>query len=199
MTSATAQVFGQGDEEGAHLLFSGNGRRWIDLAGDGHGPITMGILPGGLWVEASDADLRAKDKEGLVNLAKAIGVAQEEDLASPHIMALFDQMAPTLVKGMAEPFEAPAIARPTLTSQGAFTRHLIEGGDPIRMTQFNLGGRSTDPGVCFALSSFKDELRYNLLFDERFFVQDDVVQLGYAVAGLFRTLLVEEEPRRAKL
>jgi hypothetical protein len=200
MTSATAQMYSAGNEEGAHLLFSGNGRRWIDTSGDGHGPVTMSIIPGGLWVDASEGvDFRATDKEGLATLAKAIGRAQEEDLISPHVIALYDQMAPELVKAMAEPFEAPAVARPTLTSQGPFSTRPLEVVDPIRMMDFNTGGRSTDPGVCFALNSFKDELKFNLLFDERFFVLDEIVKLGIDVAGLFRTFVGEGELVRAKI
>ncbi|CAG8083410.1 unnamed protein product [Penicillium olsonii] len=201
MTSATAQMYSQGNEEGAHLLFSTNGRRWIDLAGDGHGPINMSIVPAGLWINASDVDLRAKDKVGLAKLAKAIGEAQEEDLVSPHLLALYDQMAPELVKGMVNPSEPPAIARPTLTSQGAFGKGVADpaGGDPMRMANFNTGGRNTDPGVCFALNTYRDELKFNLLFDERFFVLHEVAQLAQAVAGLFRTFIADEEPVRAKL
>lgn len=201
MTSAITQAYSQGDEEGAHILFSGNGRRWLDLAGDGHGPITMSILPGGLWVDAGGVDLRAKDKVGLAKLAKAIGKAQEEDLVSPHIIALYDQMAPALVKAMENPGDPPAIGRPTLTSQGAYGSPPTDapGVDHIRMSHVNGGGRSTDPSVCFGLNSFNGQLRFNLLFDERFFVLNEITQLGSSVAELFRTFVAEEEPMRAKL
>lgn len=201
MTSAIAQTFSQGNEEGAHLLFSTSGRRWLDLAGDGHGPVTMSIIPAGMWVNASDVDLRAKEKYGLAKLAKAIGQAQEEDLVSPHIMALYDQMAPELVKAMANPADPPPIARPTLTSQGPFAKRTIDssGGDPIRLSDVTTGGRSTDPAVCFALYSFREELKFNLLFDERYFVPHEMEQLACTVTGLFRTFIAEEEPIQAKL
>jgi hypothetical protein len=201
MTSATAQTYSQGTEEGAHLLFSGNGRRFVDVAGDGNGPVTMAILPGGLWVNSSEADFRANDKESLGKLSKAIGHASGEDLASPHIISLYEQMAPDLVKAMANPQEPASTARLTLTSQGNFGVQPVEsaGSDPMRMSNFNSGGRSTDPGVCFALISFRDELRFNLFFDERYFAHEDVLKLGHSVAGLFRTFIPEEEPTRAKL
>ncbi|KAJ5875989.1 uncharacterized protein N7529_001573 [Penicillium soppii] len=192
MTSAAAQMFGKGDEEGAHLLFSGNGRRWVDLGGDGHGPVLMSILPGGLWVEGSDVDIRAKDQDGLAALAKAIGHAQAEDLVSPHIIALYDQMAPALVKGMAEPVDPAPLARLTLTSQGIFGGgRELEVLDPIRMSTFLTGGRCSE-GLCFALSSFKGELLFNMLFDERFFVPDELMQFGHAVAGLFKKFVGDE-------
>ncbi|CAG8359511.1 unnamed protein product [Penicillium salamii] len=203
MTSAIAQKYSQGNEEGAHLLFSSNGRRWIDLAGDGHGPINMSIVPAGLWINADEADLRAKDKHSLAKLAKAIGHAQEQDLVSPHLISLYDQMAPELVKGMANPNQPdpPALGRPTLTSQGAFGKNVADpaGGDPMRITYFNTGGRNTDPAVCFALNTYRDELKFNLLFDERFFALHEVAQLAQAVAGLFREFVADEEPVRAKL
>lgn len=204
ITSGIAQTFGTGDEEGAHLVFSGNARRWLDTDGrDGRGPVTMGIIPAGMWIDASRVDIRAKNKQGLKRLAKAIEQAQEQDLASPHIIAVYDQVAPDLAKSMGElrgPSSVPPVSRPTLTSQGQFVdnRPVRPGHDPIRMVEFNTGGRNTDPNVCFALNSFRDELRFNLLFDERFFVQDDVMQLAYVVSGLFRRLAAEE-PALAKL
>ena len=206
MTSAMAQKFGTGDEEGAHLLFSGNARRWVDLNGrDGRGPITMAIIPGGMWIDADTVDIRAKDKAGLIRLAKAIQKAQNEDLVSPHVIAVWDQLAPDMAKAMGDSAKnnasVPAISRPTLTSQGFFDDKRVAAGsghDLVRMTDFNTGGRNTDPNVCFALNSFRDELRYNLLFDERFFVQDDVMQLAYGVSGLFRCL-ISDEPVLARL
>lgn len=200
IASATAQMWASGEEEGAHLLLSGNGRRWIDTAGDGHGPVHMSIVPGGLWVGKSEGvDFRATDKEGLVMLAKAIGRAQEEDLVSPHVIALYDQLAPELVKSMTQPFEAPAVARPSLTSQGSISTRSPNCIDPIRMMNYNAGGRNTDPGPCFALNSFKSELRFTLMFDERFVVLEDIVKLGVTVGGLFRSFAGEEEPSRAKI
>ncbi|KAJ5138366.1 uncharacterized protein N7515_003214 [Penicillium bovifimosum] len=196
ITSAIAQRYGSGDEEGAHLLFSGNARRWLDIEdGYGRGPITMGIIPGGMWIDSSEVDIRAKDKHGLTQLAKAIERRQGDDLASPHVMGLYDQMAPILAQGLAQPQDPaafPTVGRPTLTSQGPLRDDRPAGPGQIQMSDFYTGGRNTDPNVCFGLHSFRDELRYSLIFDERFFVQDEVMQLAYAVAGLFRSLIAEE-------
>ena len=67
------------------------------------------------------------------------------------------------------------------------------------MADFNTGGRSTDPSVCFALNSFRDELRFNLLFDEKFFDQHDVMHMAYVVARLFRRLVGLEPVAVARL
>lgn len=204
ITSGIAQTFGTGAEEGAHLLYSGNARRWFDIEGGGGlGPITMSIIPGGMWIDASQVDVRAKDRQGLMELAKAIRQAQEQDLVSPHIIAIYDHMAPALAKAMGEPqgpSSVPSVGRPTLTSQGHFDDYRLASPDhdQIRMADFNTGGRNTDPNVCFALNSFRDELRFNLLFDERFFIQDDVMRLAYVVSGLFRRLTLND-PVQAKL
>jgi hypothetical protein len=61
--------------------------------------------------------------------------------------------------------------------------------DAVRMTDFNTGGRTTDPTVCFALNSFRDQLRFNMLFDEKFFDVTEVMLLGHEVAGMFRRLV----------
>lgn len=201
ITAGMAQTFGNGDEDGAHLLYSGNARRWIDpKARDGHGPITMGIIPGSMWIDAKEANVHAKDQEGLLKLARAIERAQSEDLLSPHIIGVLDQSAPALVKATGAPRDSssvPRISRPTLTSQGLFSDEAVAGpgSDPMRLTECNTGGRNTDPSVCFALHSFRDELRYNLLFDERFFDQDVVMQLAHVVSGLFRRVIAEDVPR----
>lgn len=203
ITSAIANTFPTGEEEGAHLLFSGNARRWLDFDGDGQGPVTMGIIPGGMWIDGREANVRATDKQGLIRLAKAIERAQDRDFASPHIIALWDQMAPALAQAMGAPqvpAATPMIGRPTLTSQGIFDDNRVAkpGVDAMRMADCNSGGRNTDPGVCFAMNSFRGELRYNLLFDEKYFVQDDIMQLAYRVSGLFRRLTAEE-PVQARL
>ncbi|KAL4887698.1 hypothetical protein BJY04DRAFT_212726 [Aspergillus karnatakaensis] len=213
MISATTQSYATGAEEGAHLCFSGNGRRWIPTnpsTNNGFGPVTMPIVPAGMWVKSSGVNLHTKTKSELVQLAKAIAAAQEEDLVSPHILALFDQNGAEFAKGMGAPSEVPAVSRLTLTSQGYFDDKLLQSScssplpfssetrDKIRMTDFNTGGRNTDANVCFALNSFRDELRFNMLFDERFFEPEEVVRLGVRVKRLFR-FLTGGEGDRARL
>ncbi|KAH8690245.1 hypothetical protein BGW36DRAFT_433197 [Talaromyces proteolyticus] len=197
ITSAIANTYDAGNEDGAHLLYSANARRWLPT--NGHGVlVTMGILPAGMWIDASKVDIRAKDQPGLMRLARAIEQAQQEDLVSPHIIAVYDQIAPALAKAIGEQPQSTSspIGRPTLTSQGYFDDDVNRlpgpGRDQIRMTDISSGGRNTDPNVCFALYSFRDELRCNLMFDGRFFVQDEVMQLAYTVSGLFRRLTTEE-------
>ncbi|KAL3471479.1 hypothetical protein BJX99DRAFT_263230 [Aspergillus californicus] len=206
MTSGIAQTFpGNGDQEGAHLLFSANGRRFLDLsASNGLGPVAMPVIPAGMWLDAKNVNLRPTSRQGLLRLARAIEEAQNQDLTSPHIIAALDQLAPGLVKAFADshnlpggPSPPPSVGRPTLTSQGQFAQAVDAtvkpGEDPLRMTDFNTGGRTTDPSVCFALNSFRDELRFNLLFDEQFFDRHDVMHMGYTVARLFRRLIGEEQ------
>ncbi|KAL4746983.1 hypothetical protein BDW72DRAFT_197194 [Aspergillus terricola var. indicus] len=211
-TSASASASGSQDEdfelepEGAHLLFSAHGRRWLDTsAANGRGPVTMPIIPSSAWVSAKDVNLRPRSQRGLLKLAAAIDVAQNEDIASPDIIPVFDQLAPELVAALANahnppssPPPPPGRGRPTLTSQGQFSnsrdRHRAMGlhGDEagtVRMTDFNTGGRTTDPTVCFALNSFRDQLRFNMLFDEKFFDVTEVMLLGHEVAGMFRRLV----------
>ncbi|KAL4995388.1 hypothetical protein BDV10DRAFT_203100 [Aspergillus recurvatus] len=210
------------EPEGAHLLFSAHGRRWLDTsAANGHGPVTMPIIPSSAWVSAKDVNLRPRSQRGLLKLAAAIEEAQREDLVSPHIIPVFDQLAPELVTALANahalpngPPPPPSRGRPTLTSQGQFLnardrdrarRTMCTGddADAIDMTDFNTGGRTTDPTVCFALNSFRDELKFNLLFDEKFFDLTEVMLLGYEVAGMFRRLvgvgMEQEQSVRAKL
>ncbi|KAL4918415.1 hypothetical protein BDW62DRAFT_200795 [Aspergillus aurantiobrunneus] len=216
MTAGIAHLFpAPNSPDGAHLCFSANGRRYLDLAArNGHGPVSMPILPVSMWVDAKDVNLRPTSQRGLVKLARAIEEAQAEDLASPHIIPVFDQLAPALAKAIEDahnlpggPPPSPPIGRPTLTSQGQLANELDgqratasrPGEDPIRISNLNTGGRSTDPSVCFALNSFRDELRFNMLFDERFFDQYDVMLLGHTVARLFRRLVGEEGMAVARL
>ncbi|KAL4786974.1 hypothetical protein BJX76DRAFT_345832 [Aspergillus varians] len=239
MTSAIAHAFPSSPDDnnapaGAHLLFSANGHRYLPpSARNGQGPIAMPILPGGMWLDARDTNLHPTTQPGLLRLARAIEKAQNQDLTSPHIIAVFDQLAPSMASAIAAahtsregPPPPPPIGRPTLTSQGRLdldkARHgsspsssslnppseadadaATAGSAAIRITDFNSGGRTTDPTVCFALNSFRDELRFNLLFDERFFDQHDVVSLGFMVARLFRRLIgvgvAAEGGRLAKL
>ncbi|KAL4929718.1 uncharacterized protein BDV17DRAFT_290425 [Aspergillus undulatus] len=208
ITSAIAHLYPQEgpDPEGAHLCFSVNGRRYLDTEGrpGRTGPVMMPILPGSTWVDAREVNLRPTTQKGLLRLASAIGRAQNEDLASPHLIAVFDQIAPDLVRALNDaqhlpggPPDPPAFGRPTLTSQGQFSNNrdklAARGSDEVRMTDFNVGGRTTDPTVCFSLNSFRDELRFNMLFDERFFPQSDVGLLGQVVARLFRRVVGVED------
>ncbi|KAL6233918.1 hypothetical protein BDW75DRAFT_241560 [Aspergillus navahoensis] len=196
------------EPEGAHLLFSTHGRRWLDTsAANGHGPVTMPIIPSSAWVSAKEVNLRPRSQRGLLKLATAIEEAQNEDLVSPHIIPVFDQLVPELVTALANahtppnsPPPPPGRGRPTLTSQGQFSnardRDMArgvacteDGADSIHMMDFNSGGRTTDPTVCFALNSFRDELKFNLLFDEKFFDLTEVMLLGFEVVGVFRRLV----------
>ncbi|KAL4987892.1 hypothetical protein BDW68DRAFT_177371 [Aspergillus falconensis] len=210
------------EPEGAHLLFSAHGRRWVDTsAASGHGPVTMPIIPSSTWVSARDVNLRPRSQRGLLRLAAAIEEAQNEDLVSPHIIPVFDQLAPEIITALADahtlpnsPPPPPGRGRPTLTSQGQFsnardrdrarrTVYTEDDADAVHMTDFNTGGRTTDPTVCFALNSFRDELKFNLLFDEKYFELTEVMLLGYEVAGMFRRLvgvgMEQEQSVRAKL
>ncbi|KAL4738511.1 hypothetical protein BDV11DRAFT_170933 [Aspergillus similis] len=208
------------EPEGAHLLFSAHGRRWLDTsAANGRGPVTMPIIPSSAWVSAKEVNLRPRSQRGLLKLAAAIDAAQNEDIASPHIIPVFDQLAPELVTALANahtppstPPPPPGRGRPTLTSQGQFSngrdRQTAMGphrdeADAVRMTDFNTGGRTTDPTVCFALNSFRDLLRFNMLFDEKFFDVTEVMLLGHEVAGMFRRLvgldMEQQWSARAKL
>ncbi|KAL4943079.1 hypothetical protein BDV06DRAFT_235023 [Aspergillus oleicola] len=208
MTSAIAHMYPaqNANPEGAHLLFSANGRRYVNCEErPGFGPVSMPIIPASTWVGAEEVDLRPTSQKGLLRLASAIERAQNADLESPHIIAVFDQIAPDLVKALSDaqslpdgPPPPPSMGRPTLTSQGQFSNELdklasARGTDQVRMTDFNSGGRSTDPSVCFALNSFRDELRFNMLFDEKFFPQGDVSLLGQVVARLFRRVVGVDE------
>lgn len=220
MTSGIAHSFPStnASPDGAHLLFSGNGRRFVPVtASNGQGPITMPVLPASMWIEDKDVNLRPTSPQGLLRLARVIDEAQNQDLASPHIIAVWDQMGPALAKALEDAYNLPggpppppSVGRPTLTSQGQFKCDLDNrttttgtdttgGADRIRMADFNTGGRSTDPSVCFALNSFRDELRFNLLFDEKFFDQHDVMHMAYVVARLFRRLVGLEPVAVARL
>lgn len=226
MTSGIAHSFPSTNAypEGAHLLFSGNGRRFIPVtASNGQGPISMPIIPASMWIDEKDVNLRPTSPRGLLRLAHAIEEAQNQDLASPHIIAVWDQMGPALAKALEDAYSVPggppppSVGRPTLTSQGQFncdlgnrttTTTTATGSeaspgetetDRIRMSDFNSGGRSTDPSVCFALNSFRDELRFNLLFDEKFFDQHDVMHMAYVVARLCRRLVGLEPVAVARL
>ncbi|KHN93739.1 uncharacterized protein MAM_08410 [Metarhizium album ARSEF 1941] len=201
ITLAMARRYGTGREQGAHLLFSANAERWLDARRrSGLQPVTMTIVPGGLWLDATALRVGPAADEpagALARLASAIDSAQREDLASPHIIAVYDQLAPAMADAVADSYRLalptlPPVGRPTLTSQGRFDGCLPAVGaaarDEVRMTDFRTGGRNTDPNVCFALYSFRDKLRCNLLFDERFFDPDEVAQLASAVTDLFRIM-----------
>ncbi|KAL4790267.1 hypothetical protein BDV19DRAFT_402210 [Aspergillus venezuelensis] len=210
MTSAIAHMYPvqNSNPDGAHLLFSASGRRYLDTAartGTGQGEVSMPIIPASTWVGSEEVDLRPTSQKALLRLAAAIERAQNADLENPHIIAVFDQIAPDLVKALSDasslpsgPPPPPSMGRPTLTSQGQFSNKLdrLASQDPgaqVRMTDFNSGGRTTDPSVCFALNSFRDELRFNMLFDEKFFPQGDVALLGQVVARLFRRVTGVDE------
>lgn len=213
MTSGIAHAFPETNSsaelDGAHLVFSANGRRFLPLAAsNGQGPVTMPIIPGSMWIDAKDVNLRPTSPQGLLRLARVVEQAQNQDLTSPHLIGVLDQAAPALAKALEDVHNLPdgpplpAVGRPTLTSQGQFAdlqkrvpgagardATEMDGPDPIRMVDFNTGGRNTDPNVCFALNSFRDELRFNLLFDEKFFDLHDVLHMGCTVSRLFRRLV----------
>ncbi|KAL4903337.1 hypothetical protein BDW74DRAFT_186028 [Aspergillus multicolor] len=188
---------------GAHLCFPVHGRRWLDTnanAETGTGPVRMPIIPCSAWLDASEVDLAPSTQKGLTTLAAAISKAMNNEVSSPHIIAVFEQLAPQMAAAMAaahtspdDPPPPPPRGRPTLTSQGQYSnsrdRDLIAQEGEVTLADFNSGGRTTDPSVCFALNSFRDELRFNLLFDEKFFDATETVLLGFQVAGLFRRLV----------
>ncbi|RDW93017.1 uncharacterized protein DSM5745_00339 [Aspergillus mulundensis] len=199
--------------DGAHLCFPVHGRRRLDTDAteDGAGPVRMPIIPCSAWVSSHEADLTPTSQKGLMRLAAQISRAMNDEVSSPHVIAVFEQLGPEMARAIADASTAPpeppaagcsaARGRPTLTSQGQFsnardrlaqtqTKADGENGEGgTAMSDFNSGGRTTDPSVCFALNSFRDELRFNLLFDERFFGYTETMMLGFEVAGLFRRLV----------
>lgn len=204
LTAAIAQRYGSKDVDGAHLLFSFNATRMIAKAQNQGGNVTMSILPAGAYLDASKANLAASSQEELTALAKCIGKAQMRDISTPHMIGIYDMIAPALAQGvkMTAPPPGPLVGRPTLSSQGQFSS--VEYCQPetagqdaanIRMTDFRTGGRNTDPNVCFALYSFDGQLRCNLMFDERYFDQDEVMQVAHSTLGLFRRLLQGDSPK----
>jgi hypothetical protein len=108
ITSAMAQLYGTGEEEGAHLLFSAHAQRFFDCVGsDGKPPITMAIVPGGAFVDASSVNLKANDKDSLAELAKAIAWEMMQDLDCPHVIGAIDEMVKMAHGPDAEPQEKP--------------------------------------------------------------------------------------------
>ncbi|OAA73989.1 hypothetical protein ISF_00890 [Cordyceps fumosorosea ARSEF 2679] len=198
-----AKRHARGGEDGAHLVFSGNARRW--LGAEAGPPVGMSVLPGALWL--GKASLLADDAGSPANVfavARAIQERQGRDLASEHIVGVYDELAPTAFRSMMEASSAsshqpvvPLVSRPTLTSQGEFfqqqqqqqqqQQRADEGIPPrARLVHFRTGGRNTDPNVCFALYSFRGDMRCNLLFDAKYFDRDDVMALMETVMGIFR-------------
>lgn len=201
--------YGTGNEDGAHLIFSGNARRWLDTEGqNGQPPVALSIVPGAMWLDKACLTFGLNESSSLLSLAKSIQAAQDEDFASEHIIGVYDELAPLAAKATWDaqngPLLVPAACRPTLTSQGPFGQR-----DPMklpshdrsqsimRVSNFRTGGRNTEPSVCFALYSFNRELRCNLLFDEQFFDQDEVMQLMHVIAGAFRRMIALSERQGA--
>lgn len=93
ITSAIAQLYSKGDEDGAHCLFSAHGQRWFECFGrDGKAPVTMAIVPGGAWLDAKEVNLKANDKESLSILGKAIAWEMIQDVDCPHVLGAIDRM-----------------------------------------------------------------------------------------------------------
>ncbi|KAJ3495839.1 hypothetical protein NLG97_g3101 [Lecanicillium saksenae] len=201
MTAGIHQRYSNGGEDGAHLVFSGNARRWVKTQGEtGEPPVALSIIPGAMWLDRACLDSELDSQAGLLALAKKIDAAQRVDLASAHIIGVYDELAPAVAKatleGQSQPAVFPPYCRPTLTSQGdlsardtSLSTGCDTGRSPMRLTRWTSGGRNTDSTVCFALYSFKKELLCGLLFDERFFDEDEMMQLLYIVAGRFRRMV----------
>ncbi|ATY65125.1 hypothetical protein A9K55_004920 [Cordyceps militaris] len=184
-----------GDEAdgGAHLVFSGNAKRWAAIrASERHAPVGMSILPGALWLDRAELCAGPAAAQNVFALARTIQARQQQDLASQHIIGVYDELAPRAFQaamGSSTPPPAvPAVSRPTLTSQGEFAKQAARGAAAARarLVHFRSGGRNTDPNVCFALYSFRGDMRCNLLFDGKYFDRDDVVGLMDNIMALFR-------------
>lgn len=202
IAAAIYQRYSTGAEEGAHLLFSGNARRWIDI--EGQPPVALSIVPGAMWLDKAYFAPDTDDRERLLRLARGVRAAQDLDLASEHIIGFYDQLAPSAAKAtldaQSEPVVVPPYCRPTMTSQGAFMTDKASGdveSSLVRFTNFKSGGRNTDPSVCFALYSCNGELRCNLLFDEKYFDEDEMMQLMYSIAAQFRRMIDRRRARTA--
>ena len=210
MTSAFAQLFSlpsasDAAPEGAHLLFSAHASRWMQTrpSSKRSNPISMAIVPGGMWIDAKRVRLDPADREGLVKLAREIAKQQTADISDPHIIPLLDQMAHDVVESAAQPApkqtqqqqeskssSPPPVlfARPTLTSQGTLcvSREHSYGPTRLQVTDYGYAGRNAEASVCFALYRFRDELRVTVIHDERYFAQEDVLRLANRTCALFR-------------
>ncbi|OAA48210.1 hypothetical protein BBO_02479 [Beauveria brongniartii RCEF 3172] len=190
--------YSDGSEDGAHLVFSGNGQRWLDIrASDSQAPVGMSILPGALWLDQADMSTGEIKPRDILDMARKIQALQNQDLVSKHIIAVYDELAPTAFQAAMEsrhhPRAVPRVCRPTLTSQGEFAKHGSAaqvsndaGARKAKLLHFRTGGRNTDSSVCFALYSFRGDMRCNTLFDEKFFDRDEVVGLMDTIMVLFR-------------
>ncbi|TQV99858.1 hypothetical protein V2A60_005288 [Cordyceps javanica] len=198
MTAGIKTRYSDGSEDGAHLVFSGNGQRWLDIrASESQAPVGMSIMPGALWLDRADVDGAENTPRGIFEMARKIQALQNQDLVSKHIIAVYDELAPTAFQATMEsrhrPPAVPRVSRPTLTSQGDFSKQkpvtkLRNGTSAFtaKLVHFRSGGRNTDPSVCFALYSFQGDMRCNLLFDERFFDRKDISGLMEDIMTLFR-------------
>ncbi|KAK8141669.1 hypothetical protein G3M48_010103 [Beauveria asiatica] len=198
MTAGIKARYSDGSEDGAHLVFSGNGQRWLDIrASDSQAPVGMSILPGALWLDQADMSTGQVKPSDVLEMARKIQALQNQDLVSKHIIAVYDELAPTAFRMAMEsrhqPRAVPRVCRPTLTSQGEFAKHASAarvsndaGARKAKLLHFRTGGRNTDSSVCFALYSFRGDMRCNTLFDEKFFDRDEVVGLMDAIMVLFR-------------
>ncbi|KAM3531159.1 hypothetical protein NHJ13051_000923 [Beauveria bassiana] len=201
ITAGIRARYSDGSEEGAHLVFSGNGQRWLDTrASDTRGPVGMSILPGALWLDRDDIMNTGLVKpRDVFEMARKIQTLQNQDLVSKHIIAVYDELAPTAFQAAMEshhqPRAVPRVCRPTLTSQGEFFKqdsaarresNDAGGAHKAKLVYFRSGGRNTDSSVCFALFSFRGDMRCNMLFDEKFFDRDEVVGLMDTIMSIFR-------------
>ncbi|KAM3513800.1 hypothetical protein MY11210_002525 [Beauveria gryllotalpidicola] len=199
ITAGIKARYSDGSEDGAHLVFSGNGQRWLDIrASDSQAPVGMSILPGALWLDQADIDVGEVKPRDVLDMARKIQTLQNQDLVSKHIIAVYDELAPTAFQmAMESRHQPPAVAgvcRPTLTSQGEFAKQQKSaarvsndaGAPKAKLVHFRTGGRNTDSSVCFALYSFRGDMRCNMLFDEKFFDRDEVVGLMETIMILFR-------------
>ena len=154
------------------------------------------VTPEELRSEQRGRDL---NQDELFALAKTIRTKQEAYLDSPHIISSMEQVGDDLSAMVAETAikqreagtdlhvalseNSPAICPPTLTSQGDIPikrLYTAEGasfdpkqekieGEYIYFVEGNLGGRTTDASVCFAMWSFAGILTIQAHFDSRFF------------------------------
>ncbi|UZJ55944.1 hypothetical protein CBS101457_005264 [Exobasidium rhododendri] len=155
--SSMAHMYYNEKVDGAHLLFSAHAKRWLSTEGEkGTAPVTMAIVPGGAWIDATEDELKANTAESLMKLARKIAKAQEVDLVSPHIMATFDKIAINATQAPPQAGSSSAQAtfgRPTFTSQGFISvRRDYDGGHKNSKTWLKIiggryGGRNTDPVV----------------------------------------------------
>ncbi|CAO1637607.1 unnamed protein product [Parajaminaea phylloscopi] len=210
ITAASAQVSHDQDmrSDGAHLLFSLHTKRWFppdDALGH---TVSMGVVPASLWLDSSNASrgsLRSRSRTELATLAHEIQDLQSREVDSPHVINHLDAGSRSIYTSVLAkddmPAAVPHVSKPTLTSQGVlelqeFYSDEYDGGSWLRFSNFEYGGRHSDPSVCFALQVFRGELRVIALWDEKFFDTTTVHTLLADVVSLFLLLACGSEQKR---